>query len=76
MGLLPLVLTDEEAGGRLSDCRVSVVQGGETVVRVDEVQGCLVVAEQGLLSLVRAVLQRMRVDLLDVSLDGADFKSG
>lgn len=39
-------------------------------------QGSLVVAEQGLLSLVGAVHQRMRVNLLDVSLDGADFESG
>lgn len=53
-----------------------MVLGGEAVIRVDEVQGGLVVAQQGLLLLLRAVVQRVGVYLLDVPLDGADFQCG
>lgn len=59
-----------------SQLSVSVVLGVEAVFRVDEVQGGLVVAQQGLLLLLWAVDQRVRVDLLDVPLDGADLQRG
>lgn len=53
---------------------MSVVLGGEAVVGVDEVQSGLVVAQQCLLLLLRAVVQRVGVHLLDVPLDGADLQ--
>lgn len=59
-----------------SQLGVSVVLGVEAIIRVDEVQGGLVVAQQGLLLLLWAVVQRVGVNLLDVPLDGADLQRG
>ena len=59
-----------------SQLRVPVVLGGEAVVGVGEVQGDLVVAQHSLLLLLRAVVQRVGVHLLDVPLDGADLQRG
>ena len=53
---------------------MSVVLGGEAVIGVNEVQGGLVVAQQGLLLFLRAVEQRVRMDLLDVPLDGTNLQ--
>lgn len=52
---------------------MSVVLGEEAIIRVEKVQGSLVVAHEGLLPLLWAVVQRVGVNLLDVPLDGADF---
>lgn len=41
-----------------------------------QLQGCLVVAQQDLLLLLSAVLQRVGVHLMDVPLDGADLQCG
>lgn len=55
---------------------MSVILGGEAVIRVDEVQGGLVVGQQSLLLLLWAVVQRVWMYLLDVPLDGADLQCG
>lgn len=59
-----------------SQLGVPVVPGREAVLRVDEVQGSLVVALQRLLLFLCAVVQRVRVDLLNVPFNSADLKCG
>lgn len=59
-----------------SQLDLPVVLGQEAVVRVGQLQGCLVVAQHHLLLFLSAVLQRVGVHLMDVPLDGADLQRG
>lgn len=53
-----------------------MILGQEAVVRVGQLQGCLLVAQQDLLLFLSAVLQGVGVHLKDVPLDGADLQRG
>lgn len=54
----------------------AMILGQEAVVRVGQLHGCLVVAQQDLLLFLSAILQGMGVHLKDVPLDGADLQRG